>query len=447
MAEKARSLLQRPLIVALPLVWTVAGCLDIMPPIPPQRPSTPSVHVEAATVEFDDDKCQPLQQEVVRRARRDILSGFASSGWSVIAAKADPHDLNARVHAHVLGCGSFGAAGNLLVQLERDGRTVGSTQVRMDQAFRPEIAFRSILEPEVPIPAQPPTTPHEPAVAAVATKPATSPPLAAEEHNAPDWMIGAPQPAMWAIVIGIETYRDLPAARGARADAESFAEMARVAMGIPEDHIRTLLDTRATHADLDKAFAWLAASVPPGGRALLYYGGHGTPQVPTGTSYLLPYDGDPRDLQHTGLDLGALLKSMSQNPNREVIAVVDSCFSGAGPRSVLPEGTRPLVRVKEVERLARVALFTASASDQIAGSAPGIQGGVFSWFVTDGLGRGRADINGDGRVTLQELVDWVRPRVARESRRDARQQEPQVVLGPGIGSASEIVLARSEPAR
>ena len=57
----------------------------------------------------------------------------------------------------------------------------------------------------------------------------------------------------------------------------------------------------------------------------------------------------------------------------------DSCFSGAGGRSVLPAGARPLVRVKETTAPAggHVAVFSASDGTEISGpSADGTQGGL-----------------------------------------------------------------------
>jgi len=126
---------------------------------------------------------------------------------------------------------------------------------------------------------------------------------------------------------------------------------------------------------------------------------------------------------------------------------VDSCFSGAGGRSVLPPGARPLVRVQEAKPAAQVALLTASAGDEISGPAPGERVGLFTKYLTEGLGRGAADLDGDGQVSLQELLDYVKPRVARDAKKDSREQTPQLVKGSGFADARHVSVAWGFPTK
>ena len=114
-----------------------------------------------------------------------------------------------------------------------------------------------------------------------------------------------------------------------------------------------------------------------------------------GTPYLLPYDGDPRWLDRTALPLANVLRSLGESKAKDVLAIVDSCFSGAGGRSVLPPGARPLARVKEAPVGARVALFSASSGAEISGPASGAPMGLFTKYVNEALGRAQADIDGD----------------------------------------------------
>jgi hypothetical protein len=98
------------------------------------------------------------------------------------------------------------------------------------------------------------------------------------------------------------------------------------------------------------------------------------------------------------------------------------------------------MRVKEEPPGAHVALFTASRGDEISGPAPGESAGVFTKYLTAGLGSGQADIDGDGQLSLQELSDWVSPRVAHDAKVDKREQHPKLVVGSGLGSAKEFVV-------
>jgi uncharacterized caspase-like protein len=240
-------------------------------------------------------------------------------------------------------------------------------------------------------------------------------------------------------VVGIDRYRDVPAAPGARADAERFAQLVRQTMGLKEDHVRTLLEDHATRADVLRGLAWLKGNVPAGGRAYFFFSGHGAPGTDQST-YLVPYDADSKDISATGVSMADVMKTLGESPAKEAIAFVDACFSGAGGRSIMPPGARPLMRVKEAPPTARVALLSASRGEEISGPAPGESAGLFTKMLTTGLGMGQADIDGDGQISLQEIADWVGPRVAREAKKDNREQHPNLVVGSGVGRAHDIIV-------
>lgn len=251
----------------------------------------------------------------------------------------------------------------------------------------------------------------------------------------------APQPASYALIIGIEKYRDVAAATGARGDAERFAEMARTTLGVPEDNVRLLLDDRASKTDIAKQIRWLQSNVPAGGRIYVYFSGHGAPDPTTGTSYIVPYDGDPQYLGESAIKMTQVLGDLEKTKAKDVLAFADSCFSGAGGRSVLAPGTRPLVRVEEVKTTARVALLSASSGAEISGPTADGKGGLFSKYLIDAIGSGQADMNGDGQISLKELEDWIKPRVKREAKRANREQTPNVQLGKKLGAADDFIVS------
>ena len=163
--------------------------------------------------------------------------------------------------------------------------------------------------------------------------------------------------------------------------------------------------------------------------------------------YIVPSDGDPQYLDATAVSMKDVLAKLGEAKAREVLAIVDSCFSGAGGRSVLPPGARPLVRVKETTAPAQLALFSASSGSEISGPAPGGEGGLFTKYVIDGLGTGAADMNGDGQVSLGELSQWVTPRVSRDAKKDNRDQNPSLNVGKGLGSADSFIVEWGLPAK
>jgi hypothetical protein len=254
----------------------------------------------------------------------------------------------------------------------------------------------------------------------------------------------SPQPASFALIVGIERYRETAAlATGALNDADRFAELSRVTLGIPERQIVRVLGDRATKADIESAIARVSSQVTKGSRVYFFFSGHGAPDAASGAPFLLPYDGNPQWVQASGLRVSDVIATLGRSGAREVVAMVDTCFSGAGGRSVLPPGTRPLVRVKPVEVVddvkPKVALFAASGADEISGAREGVDAGLFTSYLVEGLGTGSADADGDGQITLRELSDWVTPRVAREARRAGRAQTPTLIVASPEAAASLVV--------
>lgn len=266
--------------------------------------------------------------------------------------------------------------------------------------------------------------------------PSVAPPPASQ-----DVVSSTPQLAAYALIVGIEQYRDAPRAPGAAADARAFARVALTTLGIPEAHVRVAVDDRASKADIESHLAWAVSNVAAGGRLYFFFSGHGAPDAAHGTPYLFPYDGNPQAVRSTGIPLKDVLSRLAQSRAKETLAFVDACFSGSGGRSVIAPGIRPLVRVKEEPAPSAVAVFAASAGDEVSGPARGQAAGLFSRTLVDGLGTGAADADGDGQITLQELASWVKPRVAREALKDGRAQNPVLTVGGGIGAPEALSVA------
>ncbi len=312
------------------------------------------------------------------------------------------------------------------------------TQLELMRARRASVAAELAA-----LDGRPPPGAGEPTGPSAVARPEAAPPLPAPPATpppaAPPNVRGAGQPHAYALVIGIERYRDVSSPTGARRDAEAMAGLLRTSLGVPEQNMLLALDERATRSDIEKHLRWLRTNVPQNGRVYFYFSGHGAPDPSTGTSYLVPYDGDPRFLADTSLQLPEVLKALSLTKAGDVLAMVDSCFSGAGGRSILPPGTRPLVKVQETRAVPRVALLSAASGSEISGPAKQ-GGGLFTTVVLSALGSGAADVDGDGAISLGELHTWIAPRVSREARRDNREQTPALIVGAGATAARDFIV-------
>lgn len=266
---------------------------------------------------------------------------------------------------------------------------------------------------------------------------ASAAPSAAPSPAAPETLTGTPQPDAFAIVFGVEQYKTGPAAPGARADAEKVARFVTKTLGVPEGHVKTAFDQKADRLAIDLNIEWLKLNVPKTGRVFFYFAGNGWGGRAPGVPALLPYDADPKTGQKT-VTVASLLQSLSETKAADVILITDTAFSGTGGRTV--SAGDPLFGLKNPTAPVRTVLFSAVTGPEGARvMADG--GGVFTHYLLEAVGFGRADANADGRVTLTEALTWIRPRVARAAKRDSKTQTPSLSLGPAVVPADQLTLA------
>ncbi len=253
------------------------------------------------------------------------------------------------------------------------------------------------------------------------------------------------QPNAYAVVIGISQYREevIPKVPYAVKDAEAIAQLLEKQAGIPKTHIRLLTDAKATSADLRTIGDWLKMRVKPESTIYIYYAGHGTPNPQTGEAYLVPWDGNP-DYPAGLYPLNDLYATLNKLPAKDIVVLLDSCFSGAQGRSVLAKGARPMVISAENPLLAsgKVIVLAASTGSQISSDYDKAGHGLFTHAVLAGL-HGAADQDQNGLVTLRELFPYVRDQVATTAVDELNREQTPVLL-PGeesLGARSTLPIA------
>lgn len=447
----------------------LAACAHEAPP--PVAPAPLSACL-SFVVQEDSVVGNAYDRDVQNAVRTTTETALVGAGFNVLEDAKLPHDLVARITTVPGSRVESNALVKTKITLESGGKVVATLDASapqegggyggaiadqlVDAVFRsPDLAAftRDLRKPKSKQhlaasalrAAQDPgpscvTTPS--AVTAEAAPLVALPPAATATED----VVGASQPGAYALVVGVEAYDHAARAPGAIADAERFARLAQRTLGVPKDHIKLVVGAKADKLAFDLTLEWLKLNVRKEGRIYFYFSGRGALRRQTATEYLLPKDGDPAALDKTSVSLPAFLQALGQTGARDVVAIIDSGFSGAGDRSAQPADAVPPRVISDPEIAPRVALLSAVTSAETAGSTAA-GGGLLTRWIVDGLGTARADIDGDGQITLQELVTWTGPRVTREAKRSQRAQAPALLLGPGFAAASSAAVASGLPAQ
>lgn len=259
---------------------------------------------------------------------------------------------------------------------------------------------------------------------------AAAKPAPESEVDKPGYQLSE-NPDNFALVVGIEKYSSVVEALYAERDAVAVRDHL-LALGYPQRNVILLTGNKATMTGLTKFVeTWLPRNISANSTVFFYYSGHGAPDVKNGEAYLMPWDGDPQFLRETAYPIKRLYSKLGALKAKRVLVALDSCFSGAGGRSVLAKGSRPLVgKAAGLGPVApNVVAFSAAGGDQISGTMDDQGHGAFTYYLLKGLGGEAGD--SAGHVTVKSLYDYLSPKVADAARRQNRDQTPLLMQSAG----------------
>jgi chitodextrinase len=270
---------------------------------------------------------------------------------------------------------------------------------------------------------------------------------------------------LWAVVIGVGEYIDshLGDLEGVPTDdAQAVYDflMDTQGGGFPSDHVRLLVDEAATKNGIEQAWGWLLREAGENDLVLVYFSGHGghgddyngdEPEGDTQDEYLLPYDTDVSDLYSTAVrddTVGDWVKSLR---SEHVVLIFDSCHSGGAARTVKAYES-PGVRASPGNTVFTdlmgeegVLVMAACHATEYAQQDDALGHGVFTYYLLRGLGgadlaeSAEADVNDDGRVTVEELRAYVErevPQYVRDVMGESSPQNPEIIGDEALGSAA-----------
>lgn len=243
-----------------------------------------------------------------------------------------------------------------------------------------------------------------------------------------------------AVVIGNKKYKSsyIPEVDFADRDSEMFKEYLTKLWGVNDENIIYL--ENATKTDFELIFG---SPVEPNGklsdfvkdentRIIIYYSGHGVPDVNENKGYLVTYDCDPYRIKLTGYPLELMYSNLSKLKSSKINIFLDACFSGSTESGMLIKNASPIFLVAEnpVISLNGGQIFTSSSGNQISSWYREKGHGLFSYFLMKGL-KGEADKNNNKVISNTEINNYLNENVIFTAKKlYGRVQEPKYYGSP-----------------
>jgi tetratricopeptide (TPR) repeat protein len=232
----------------------------------------------------------------------------------------------------------------------------------------------------------------------------------------------------WAVVVGISRYADpgITPLRFADRDAQAFYDFLvsdqAGAGGFDPANVRLLLNEEATFLALRNALFTFLKSSTEDDQVILYFAGHGAPDPQRRDDlFLLAHDTRADDISGTGFPMYEMQNAVQRILARDILVITDACHGGgvAQPFAMRNLETNLINEIFLNQLNAStggIVTFTGSMANQTSAEDERWGGGhgVFTYYMLEAL-RGAADEDGDGIVTLLEMMEWTKDRVRRET--------------------------------
>jgi hypothetical protein len=222
-----------------------------------------------------------------------------------------------------------------------------------------------------------------------------------------------------ALIIGNSEYQDPTLARlvTPNEDVNDLAEVLRAPEIGEFDEVTTLVNEPSANIRLEVESFF--AEKKPDDLLVLYFSGHGV-RDDQGQLYLAVKDTRHNRLRATAIPATFITDGMDHSRSRRQVLILDCCHSGAFAQGAkgAPGASVGTASAFEGTGYGRVVL-TATDSTQYAWEGDEVIGeaenSVFTHYLIEGLRTGAADMDADGRITLDELYDYVYEQVVNKT--------------------------------
>lgn len=212
------------------------------------------------------------------------------------------------------------------------------------------------------------------------------------------------------LIISNENYDWADRVHYALADGMSFKEYCLKVLGVPKKNIKDVVDVSSITMEMQiEKFVSLLREYGSQARGIVYYSGHGVPNMVTQEAYFLAKDGYPTSLKGT-ISIKNLYDQLATTGASRIDVFLDCCFSGntKGGNAIV-QNRATAIKPKENTLNGNIVVFSACSGDETAFHYAEQGHGLFTYFLLKKL----KETGGD--VTMGELQDYIYKNVRRTS--------------------------------
>jgi uncharacterized protein YcgL (UPF0745 family) len=214
-----------------------------------------------------------------------------------------------------------------------------------------------------------------------------------------------------ALLIGVSEYgTDLSSLPCATKDATALQHLLQDKEIGKFDEVRMSLnpDTQTMSKEIEKLFKKREKE----DFVLLFFSGHGI-QDEFGRLFFAAQDThkDNGEIYWTyTVPASAIQKHMEGSRCRQIVVILDCCFSGAFSSDLIPRNVRTVAVEEQLGGKGR-AILTSCNAVQYAYEEKDANLSIYSQYLVEGLKTGEADRNQDGQITVDELHHYIREKI------------------------------------
>lgn len=212
-------------------------------------------------------------------------------------------------------------------------------------------------------------------------------------------------PDCYVLSVGVDQYQNVNKLRGCVNDANNAAQSFRQQEGVLFNKVRctVLVDTQASGQRIEDSMKSLTRTGKAGDIVVFFLSGHGDRQNKKWA--FLAQDFAANQYGRTTISDESILRLADSlaAQGKKVFLMVDACFAGQ-----LRLSARDLLARYRDSRAGGIVIMVSSMPNQTSAACGAYS--AFAFAIKEGMD-GKADFNGDGQITLQELRRYAYHRV------------------------------------